>query len=349
MQVFAEIKPNYEKLNDLILDHVSNIQFEKNVYVIVDMKEVFRKVFRSNFFDPNNVSSLFAEEAVSDIIGIVSHYRNYFFKNGKTSTFFFLYSNKPCQKMLALYPDYKKDMYAKYYNDPVIGALKTRILESLSVLSAISNCFLIDTSITDDVVALKFLLESVNTKTPTMLLTNDALWFQVINGQKPIFAMNCKGLNSQVITVDNIMEIVTENEQPGYSAKLLPLYLSFNDNKKYSLYRLNTVGAKRANIAIKQLLQDAIIIDSEYVGFPLTAENIERSSVLPIIKQHLPELSVNYDIVTGNKILYSSYNDLFAMFNVPAKWYPYDFFLDLNAKIFTHFPLSIDLLFRGEC
>lgn len=348
MQVFAEIKPNYEKLNEILLDHVSDIRFEKNVYVIVDMKEIFRKIFRPNFFDPNNVSPLFVEEAASDIIGIISHYRNYFFKNGKTSTFFFLYSNTQCQKMISLYPDYKKDMYAKYYMDPVISVLKNRILDSVSAISAISNCFLIDTSITDDVVALKFLLNSINAKTPVILLSNDALWFQMIDGQKPIFAMNCKGLNSQIVNVDNMMTIVTETEQPGYSSKLLPLYLSLNDDKKYSLYRLNGIGAKRANITIRQLLQDNIIIDCDYIRFPLTQENIAHSAVMPTIKQHLSELTTNYDIITGNKILYSTTNELFAMFNIPVKWCPYDFFLDLNAKVFTHFPLSIDLLFKGE-
>ena len=114
-----EGKPRYSLLDDLLKEPLNDITIGTNVNVIVDLKQVYRKMFRNSIeiesTDPEYLK-LEVERITSDIIGIVSHYRNYFYKYGKKSKFYFVYSEKECALLQQLNPDYKKEYYEKYFN-----------------------------------------------------------------------------------------------------------------------------------------------------------------------------------------------------------------------------------------
>ena len=92
MVIFNEAKPKYEKLDELLENYNQDIRLANQVNVIIDVKEITKKFFR-----PDVSSNIFSEKALkeeisSDLINTIGHYRNYFYKKGKYTNIFLLYS-----------------------------------------------------------------------------------------------------------------------------------------------------------------------------------------------------------------------------------------------------------------
>ena len=111
MVIFNEAKPKYEKLDELLEEYIQDIRLSNQVNIIIDLKEILKKFFRPDVTSDNFSHRALIEEISSDIINTVGHYRNYFYKKGKYTNFYFLYSYEKCEKLIAENPNYKKDYY----------------------------------------------------------------------------------------------------------------------------------------------------------------------------------------------------------------------------------------------
>lgn len=350
MVIFNEEKVKYEALNLLIEDIFSDIRFSKQVNVIVDLKEVFKKVFRPDVF-PENIQSpgRLTEEITSDILGIISHYRNYFYKHGKYSSFYFLYSSYECENLKKIFPDYKKDHYEKYYHDPSILKIKSKVIKVLSnFIPYIPNCSYIDCSKFDDVAVVKTLKNKIAENQFTLLLTNDLFWFQALNPVN-MFALNCKGIKSKLIRGNNAIKEATTIEKPKFSSNLLPLVLAIQGNKNYSLPKIRGIGPIRAYEIVNFLLKNGKIQDIEYLSFPLQYEILDSSHRYEkVLKDNFEELKKNYEIVSCTDLIYANETEIMQYFNTPKKVITANQLMDINAKLFPNFPINLDMLLRGE-
>jgi hypothetical protein len=350
MVVMNEVKIKYEYLDKLLSEKIIDIRFSNTVHIIVDVKEIFRKYFRHEI-DPIKVSErITVEEISSDIIGIISHYRNYFYKKGKYSSFYLLYSESESRTLLNEFPNYKQHYYDKYFNNPEyeqkISVTKKVVKILDKVVNHVPNCLYVNTSQLDELVASKFLINRINKNEMVFVLSNDEMMFQLVD--KNVFLINIKGIKSELVTIENAVAIACEKETK-LSAKLLPLVISLSGLERYGLFHIDKVGFAKALNIVEKLVQRNKIIDTDYFNFPISESELsdkDRAEDL-ILKNH-KEFVENYKIVKMDHVLHSHEIDLNMMFNRPAQMYKMDYFLELNSKVFTNYPLSLDMLVRGE-
>lgn len=349
MVIFNEAKPKYEKLDELLDSYLNDIRFSNSVNIIVDLKEVFRKFFRPDITLENYTWKALIEEISSDIINIVGHYRNYFYKKGKYSNFYFLYSKTKSAKLLEENPDYKKEYYEKYFNE---NDDKTKIMSKVAlvvekVLNAIPHCIFLDTSKFDELVYLKYILSSVRENEMTILLTNDDLLFQCLS--KNVFGLNIKGIKSQLLTTKNCIEILTKKEEYNFSSNMIPLLLSISGSKKNSLDSIPSFGLLKASNIIKKLLEEDKLIDSDSVKFPIEFSKLnENNKMEKMLIDNREKLIKNYNFIRQDEMLYSNKLVISNDFIKRPKDGSASFFADLNAKIFSMFPLQIEMILKGE-
>ena len=124
---------------------------------------MFRNSIEIESTDPEYLK-LEVERITSDIIGIVSHYRNYFYKYGKKSKFYFVYSEKECALLQRLNPDYKKEYYEKYFNSEE-NKEKIKLLKrcnkalKIMITGYLPGCFYIESSDFDELAYFKYIIE----------------------------------------------------------------------------------------------------------------------------------------------------------------------------------------------
>lgn len=350
MVVFNEMKIKYEALDTLLSDLISNIKFTSNVNVIVDVKEILKKVFRPDIFPEIIINKgLFLEEIVSDIIGIISHYRNYFFKRGKYSSFYFIYSEEKCEEFIKIYPDYKKEYYEKYFDmTQDKSTIRSKIVHaSKDIINKVPNCHFIDSSRFEDTSVVKFLKNKIEKNELTFLLSNDDFWFQCLEDTH-IFALNCKGIKSQLLRACNIMDYISSGKNISFSAKLLPLVFSISGNSRYNLNNIKGIGIIKAINMVINLLLDGKISDTDYLEFPIKKEALKNTGIDKIILENFKTLSLNYRIITCNEVIYTHSTEIQALFNTAKTVLPENYFTELNAKLFNSYPLNLDMLFKGE-
>ena len=147
MVIFNEAKPKYEKLDELFEPYILDIRFSNQVNIIVDLKEIAKKFLRPDVIASNPRSALI-EEISSDMINVISHYRNYFYKKGKYTTFYFLYSFEKCEELKKKNPNYKETYYEKYFDneEAKVSLIKNSIKVVEKVISVVPNAFFIETS-----------------------------------------------------------------------------------------------------------------------------------------------------------------------------------------------------------
>jgi len=63
---------------------------------------------------------------------------------------------------------------------------------------------------------------------------------------------------------------------------------------------------------------------------------------------HKEEIVRNYELVSGSKLLYSNKIKIDQALNIPKPNVSSAHFLQLNSKVFTRYPLMLDMLLKGE-
>jgi hypothetical protein len=350
MIILKEIKIRYDHLDSILKDKLQDIRFSNSVNIIVDLKEVFRKLFRPNVLEESEVTPARVEELSSDIINIVSHYRNYFFKNGKYSSFYFFYSKSECDLMKVKYPDYKKEYYdsvLRSTEEPKKVSLVRKTVEILDkILNNVPNCMFIDTSKYDEFVMSKFLVQKTNSNEINIILSNDEIMAQLIDSHT--FMLNIKSNSTHLLDTANALQVFTKTKTE-LSANLAGLYSAITGTRRYDLPNIPKFAEKKTLLAIEKLVKKDKILDKSYVEFPLTLNLLDANdNIEKVILSNFEQIKNNYNIITGNDVLYTHTSDITTMFNKTKAVYNWNYFLDLNAKVFTRYPLSLDMLLKGE-
>lgn len=349
MIILNESKIKYDKLNEILEQSLLDISFKPEINIIVDLKEVIKKFFRPDFF-PNivNVSEII-EEISSDIINIISHYRNYFYKKGKHSNFYFLYSFSECEEIKKAFPNYKKDFYDKYFRNKEdikkIDIIKSSMKIVEKVVNKVPYARFINTSKYDELVYAKFIIEKTKENEMNIILSNDSTFFQLLNNHT--FLINLKGIKSSLITKDNaIKDLIKEDSE--LSSNLIPLILSIGGNKKYSINNIPSVAIKKAVNILTILKNKDIVKDVNSIEIPLEFSKLDINNKLDkILIDNKESIIFNYKLNRADEILYSHKLEIESDFKILSKGTIKNF-LDLNAKVFVKFPLQLDMMLKGE-
>jgi hypothetical protein len=353
MIILNEVKIKYDHLDKLLEDKMTDIRFGKEVNVIVDLKEVFRKFFRPNISVEEGLAGRnIVEELTSDIINIIGHYRNYFYKKGKYTTFYFLYSKSESGLMKAKNADYRKDYYKKYFSGTTEEEIKKvsitkKVVEVLErIIEHIPNSSFINTSEFDEFTVANFLISQTKGSEMNIVLSHDEMMAQLIN--KNTFMIDIKGIKSSLLEEKNAISILCEKEST-LSSRLLSLLLSISGVEKYNIENIDRIGMIKALKTISKLVETGKVMDTEYVDFPLTKESLsEKDRGENLLLKNFDKIKENYYSIKNSDILHSNKTNLTILFNKPKKVHTLTYYLDLNSKIFNTYPLNLEMILKGE-
>lgn len=348
MVIFNEAKPKYEHLDEILEDQLQDIRFSNQVNIIIDLKEILRKFFRPDIDDTLTPRRLLLEEISSDIINTIAHYRNYFYKKGKYTTFYILYSKEKCNEILKDFPEYKKEYYEKYFSTTDSKAILikdcVKVIERVAV--QIPHVYFAETSKYDEFVYARYLKSNINENELTLILSNDDMFYQLLS--KNIFLINLKGIKSELISEKNCISKITKKADFTFSSKLLPLVLAISGIKKYSISSIPNVALLKACNIVQKLLDSGKVIDAESVKIPIEFSTLNQKNPMEnklLLNKEL--LIKNYDFIKGDELFFAHKLTIPSDFvSNPAK--DVHAYLELNAKIFTSYPLQIDMLLKGE-
>lgn len=340
-----EGKPKYTLLDDLIGDKVSDVTIGSTVNIIVDMKQVYRKMFRNSIELEDNSPEylkLETERITSDIVGLVSHYRNYFYKKGKYTSFFFIYSENECEYMKAMDPNYKKDYYEKYFNsnenrDKIELLKRCNHAFKILITGYIPNAYYVDSSDFDELVYMKYIIDSAANSDLNIILSNDENVYQLVN-HKNTYCLTLSGVDTKAICRDNLYTALDIKEQ--LSPGLFSILLALSGNSRYSISGVNGFGFKRGAKLLRKLIDEGRIQNAEYVIFPLREEDLPEGK-FEIAKHNFSvfvcdrtysenKLAISRKIVKNKKIV------------------SYEEFNELNCQVFRNYPIDTTKILRGE-
>jgi hypothetical protein len=352
MLILNEVKIKYDYLDQLLEEKLNDIRFGNDVNIVIDLKEIFRKFFRPNIMIDNLIGRDIIEEITSDIINVIGHYRNYLYKKGKYSTFYFLYSKSECEIMKTKHADYKKDYYSKYFHgenelDQHKASILKKVVEALDkIINHIPNASFINTSEFDEYVVASFLIGKTKPNEINLILSNDELMAQLIS--KNTFMLNIKGINTKILDESNSISVIID-KPTKVTNKLLPLLLSISGADRYNLENIERIGLIKGVNMIDKLLTSGKLLDTEYLDFPISQDTLsEKDRVEKVLKDNYDKITKNYNIIKSSDVLYSNVASLTVLFNKPKVMHTFSYYKDLNAKIFSTYPLNLDMMLKGE-
>ena len=352
MLVLNEVKIKYEYLDQWLDEKLIDIRFGNDVNIIVDLKEIFRKFFRPNIMTDGFQGRDVIEEVTSDIINVIGHYRNYLYKKGKYSTFYFLYSKSECDIMKTKHPGYKKNYYQKYFQgEDELEKQKAIVIRKAAealdkIINHIPNANFVDTSAFDEYTVANFLINKTKSNEINLILSNDELMAQLIS--KNTFMLNIKGLTTKLLDESNAVSVIAE-KPTKLSSKVLPLLLSIAGADRYNLENIEGVRLIKGLNIIESLVKSGKLLDTEYLEFPIQIHMLtEKDRSERIIKENYEKIQKNYNIIKNSDVLYTNTANLTVMFNKPKVVHTHNYYKELNSKIFSNHPLNLEMLLKGE-
>jgi hypothetical protein len=210
----------------------------------------------------------------------------------------------------------------------------------------VPNSSFIDTSMFDEYTVAKFLIQQTKPNEINLLLSNDEMMAQLIN--KNTFMLNMKGIATKMMDASNAVGILSETNS-AISTNLLPLLLSISGAERYNLDNVERVGLKKGVAVIEKLLASGKLIDTEYVDFPIRVDALnEKDRVEKMVKDNHEKIKKNYDLISNSDVLYSNSTEMTILFNKPLAVYTWNYFLEMNSKVFINYPLNLEMLLKGE-
>lgn len=360
MIILNEAKPKYEKLDELLENHMMDIRFSNQVNMIIDLKEILKKFFRPDINIQNYSIQTVCEEVSSDIFSTVGHYRNYFYKKGKYTNFYILDSMSKSKELDELYPGYRKDFYDKYIfkgdnvdltklNDDEFKKLVLSKIRQIVVkgLRAFPHVYTIDSSDYGDVVYSKMIIQNCRDNEYIFILSNDVMLFQLVS--KNVAIITPKGIKSELITSDNLYMSITNKEDVKFSSNLYPLVLSIAGVKKYNITNISGFAINKALSAVTTLLEKELISDVDSIVIPIEFSKLSENDKLErILIKNRELICKNYDIIRGDILLSKHRSVITSNISHFNRKYSIDELKKLNEKVFKNFPLQLDMLLKGE-
>lgn len=350
MVILNEAKPKYEKLNELFENYLLDIRLRNQVNVIIDLKEILKKFFRPDVNIENVSQHLLIEEVASDIINVLGHYRNYFYKSAKYTTFYVLYSFDMCEELIKEFPEYKKEYYEKYFNktnpQTTIAKKAAQIVER--VVERTPNAYFIETSRYDEFIYAKHIVESiVKDNELTVILSNDTIFYQLLKNN--IVLLNLKGIKSELVTADNALSVLSKKDDIDFSINLLPLVLSIAGSKKHSITNVPGFAINKAITFVSKLVADGKVIDGPSIEIPINFSNLNPKTKLEkLIIESKDIITKNYNFIRGDIIYNKNKISLVSNLILTNTHGNLEFFKHINSKVFSMFPIQLDMLLKGE-
>lgn len=355
MIVLNEAKPKYDKLDELLDEPLTNIRFSNSVNMIIDLKDILKKFFRPDVSLENFSKRSIIETLTSDVINTIGHFRNYFYKKGKYSTFYILFSEKKCESLLKIYPSYKEDYYKKFFPDETADddiKQKASIISAVvaavkRIASLIPSVYYIDSSKFDELVYMKYIKEKLPTNELIFIFTNDEAAFQLISSN--VFILTIKGIKSELVNEKNWTKILFNKDESDLSPGLAPLLFSISGIKRYSLKGIPHFALVKSYNIVNALLKAEKLVNADSVGFPLSIGTLDKENkVENLIIENWRDIVSLYIFIKQENTLYSNKLIISSDFVYSKKLQSVEQLKDLNAKIFTTFPLQLDMLLKGE-
>lgn len=347
MIILNEARPRYEKLDELFEPILQNIKFSNTVSIVIDLKEICRKFYRPDIDIINQSSTI--EEISADLINTIGHYRNYFYKKGKYTDFYVLYSFEKCNSIIEDVPEYKSEYYKEYFDEenPKYSIMKKAVLAASKVMNFLPKVNFIDTSKYDEFVYAKFISTLKMKNEALIILSNDDVFYQLVAPN--IFILTMKGIKSEFIKEDNVIETLI-GKQYEISSKSIPLVLAIGGTKRYSYKSLPNIALIKAANIVQKLIKEEKAVDADSVRIPLNYEKFDdKNKMEALILNNKDTIENNYYFIKADNILYEHKldikNDVFKEKRVICTSKA---LMDLNEKIFTRYPLNLDLLVKGE-
>ena len=333
-----EMRPKYESLDNMLMNYTSNVSYSNNVNIIVDLKECFRKAFRYGDFDSITYDDLI-ESVVGDIVNMLGHWRNYFYKNFKYTTFFVIYSEKQCDKFKALDISYKSKWYEKYQHSGVSDMVKACLAILKDILVNVPHCNYIDVSDYDEHIYTKYILEN-HPRDLNVILSNDYTLFDLLGKNNVL--VNCKmGDACTLVNEKNAIATLTKDKY-SFSNKLVPLFLAISGYDKYSIDGIRLFGAIKSAKLINDLLESSQVFETEYykINFDLMFNKYICENIDLVKKNYSIFMPIDL-ILEAEKSIINKCVNIDTILSMSA-------FQEINSQMFTNNILDLQKLFAGE-
>jgi hypothetical protein len=351
-----EAKVKYTLMDELLKDHISNnALMDANINIIVDLKELIRKYYRDGIISEyklNNHIHDLVKELSSDILNTIGHYRNYFYKINKYTSFYIVYSKDECDSLTLLDPEYKAAYYKKYFSEDNNKNLNYVTKKVISIVERVSkiipHCYFVDSSDYDENIWIKYLMDSFSKNMFNIVLTNDKILMQNITENSLI--LNVKGQYSKFIKRDEIFDYILSGvkTEEKFSIELYPLMLAIAGDKKYSIKGIYRHGYAKAAKRINNLIDKYDLPD---------VNNLDISKLRGYLSMEFSDKETNI-IINNYKIINSEYRLMkINQYDLDYKISKYknsenvkkNTIFDLNDKFFTtDYYLNLDMIFKGE-
>ena len=341
-----EAFPKYEFLDEKLTEPLTNIKYSSNVNLIVDLKSIIRKCYRTDVNSITYDHKIVVEDISSSILNLIGHYRNYFYKFSKYTTVYFLYSEHECEALKALYPDYKKYYYDKYFRNTDEFKYLNRIIKSVVkqvriVCKYLPSVYYVETSKLDEFVYFNYLIRYVvNKNDVNILLSSDPVMYQAMN--RNTYAIDLKGNNSSIVTELNVIKYLT-GKDTEISGNLLNLLLSLSGDEQYSINKINGYGYKKSFAIIKKLFDDQKLVDKTYLSYPAGVMN-----TIEITKENKQLLEANYKVIFPIQLQLQNDPILSTAFTFVKNKVTMKQFKELNERIYLLYPLNLNAILKGE-
>ncbi len=340
----ANIK--YETLDRLLKPILTNVKYSDNVNVIIDLKSILRKAYRTDVNSIVSEQRIAVEDMTSCLVNLIGFFRNYLYKSGKYSTFYVVYSTGKCDEMLAADPGYKKHYYDKYFDDKgeyenIDNICRSAVKQFATICKYLPHAIFVDSSKLDEFCYINYIVrKKVNQNDINILMSDDPILFQTLNNRT--FALDIKGASTKLIAESNVIEYLTKQAHP-FGGNLLGLIIAIAGNELYGIDGIDGYGYKKAAKIISRLVGDGKLVDKTYMIYPndammasdavkANAERVRKNYGLafPIEQYIRNEVTIAGDLIQHKPIVTK------AQFN------------ELNQRMFLMYPLNIGFLLKGE-
>jgi len=340
-----ECNIKYELLTSMLEDYLNNIKYSNNVNVIIDLKSLYKKAYRTDVNTICSEQQIVIEDIASSVLNIIGHYRNFLYKSGKYSQFYIFYSTKECNTLKDINNKYKEYYYNKYINNTSEYLNMNNIIKSTTkqvqiVCKYLPDVFFIDTSKLDEFMYTNHLIRNiVNKNDLNIILSSDPIIYQTLN--KNTIAIDLKGNNSKVITETNVINYLTKSDKYKISGNLLNLVLSICGDEEYSLNKIEGYGYKKAANIIEGMVNENKLTDNIHMTYPTILNNHS------LIANNQTIVEDNFKLVFPIDIAFQNNIQLTSSFVINKPKVTYKQFLELNNRIFLYYPLNITSLLKG--
>jgi hypothetical protein len=344
-------KIRYELLNQLF-DKIP--KGKDTVTMYIDLYSILNQLYNPNVLE--SITHLDYEAKIiltSHIINMAAHYRRYFAtRKGMYTNIIFYYSHTESHNEKEVYPDYRKEYYAKRFglNSDFIQLNKV-LKEVFNLCEMISDylphVYFVNTKQVNPILAPYYFQKyALDCELPVVYSNDKVQMLNCIYSNDELF-MSASYSNVTLYTINELMEVYTKKEDYNdLNPTLLPYIMSLAGEKKYNIEGMPKFGPVSSAKKFKKWIQDGNISNINYKISSMFLDDIERieemnSKMFTTIAQnielfHLPTMF--------NKLRESDIVECFRVKDLVS----INSLIELDNEYFSKYPLMLEELLLGE-